>query len=231
VVSDTFIDYSPVFHCEGLRAGFSFKSGDFSPNDDRWTLAQSLGLNPERIVIPKQTHTNKVQIVEYPGAIPETDGIVTGKTGLVLSIQVADCIPLYLLDPRKKIIGLVHAGWRGTAAQIGKQAMRTFRELGSNLSDIVALMGPSIHVCCFEVGVEVAKQFPAPFSERNGNKYDLDLTAALNAQLAESGVPDSQITVADECTCCHPERYHSYRREGKKAGRMIALFGWKELSN
>jgi copper oxidase (laccase) domain-containing protein len=92
-------------------------------------------------------------------------------------------------------------------------------------------MGPCIHACCFEVGVEVAEQFPSPFSVQNRDKFNLDLTAALKAQLCESGVPDSQISITDECTCCHPERYYSYRREGKKAGRMIAVFGWKQLSN
>ncbi|MFQ6612213.1 MAG: peptidoglycan editing factor PgeF [Fidelibacterota bacterium] len=226
IFNASFIDYSSFFSCEYLKAGFSLKSENINVVNDRKILARLLGLNPEMIVIPRQKHTNNVRLVQEPGCLENTDGIVAVNKALVLSIQVADCIPLFLFDPVKPIIGLIHAGWRGIASEIGIKALNIFIKLGSRIEDILVLMGPCIHQCCFEVNTEVAEKFPPEFSYPSNGKYFLDITAAMKEQLVRIGILNRHLEIADECTCCDTEHFFSYRREGERAGRMVAIFGW-----
>jgi hypothetical protein len=191
-------------------------------------VARAVELDPTKLVIPEQVHSTKVAIVNHPGSYPQTDGVITNNTGLVLTIQVADCIPLFIFDPVTRCFGLVHAGWRGVAKGIGHQTIEQLKNLEAHLDQVRFLLGPSIRQCCFEVGEKVAVQFPPQFVERkNGESPHLSLQAALIEQLRHYGIPENNVTDIGKCTCCNSTDYFSYRREGAQAGRMIGIVGWK----
>ena len=106
------MDLSDIFRSDKIHAAFSLKTL-FNSGNERKLLSSLINLDPKKIVTPEQIHSSEVKIVDTPGKISSTDAIISSSKSLVLSIQVADCIPLYLADPYNNVIGLVHAGWRG----------------------------------------------------------------------------------------------------------------------
>ena len=152
----------------------------------------------------------------------ECDVLVTDRVGTAVVVQTADCVPILLAAPGA--VGAAHAGWRGSARNVAGAAVAALRALGTRPSEISAWLGPSIGPCCYEVGGEVAAQFAGDFIRAGcGGGYRLDLRAVNAAQLVEAGVPRSAISIHPACTRCGGEGYASYRRDGGKAGRMIAL--------
>ena len=125
------------------------------------------------------------------------------------------------------MFGVVHAGWRGVAKGIVTKTIAELKKHNEDGETNIALIGPSIKQCCFEIGPEVAEQFPDEFLVQViGDRSYLDLQGVVQNQLVNAGIKSEQIIDLGECTCCQPGKYHSYRREGKKAGRMIAVMGW-----
>ena len=165
----------------------------------------------------KQVHSGKVLIVQAAGCAGEGDALVTNQPGIEVSIRTADCFPILLADPGRRVVAAVHAGWRGTAARIASNTIAIMRaEFGTNPADIVAAIGPGIGACCYQVGEEVARQFGM---DRAGR---LDLAAENRRELVAGGVAESRIEVLGLCTFCDPARFHSYRRDKESAGRMIS---------
>lgn len=162
----------------------------------------------------KQIHSDIALRVHQPGLAGEGDALITSVAGLPISVRTADCYPILLADARKRIVAAVHAGWRGTVAQI---ARKTIEQMESDPKDVFAAVGPGIGLCCYFVGEDVARLFDL---EHAGH---IDLADANRAQLTAAGVPPAQIEVAGECTFCHPERYYSFRREKHETGRMISF--------
>lgn len=223
----TFLDFSSHFQTDGFRAGFSLFKESFDPSRDSQDLAKMMGFDPDKLTLPGQTHSTNVLIVDSPGNFPDVDGLVSSQKNVVLSIQVADCIPLFLLDEVNCTMGLVHAGWRGTANGIVFKALDRFSEMGSNLFNVKALIGPSIGQCCFEIGPGVAENFKADFLRKGKvDRSFLDLSNALKNQLIDSGLNINFIFDINRCTCCEKDTFYSYRRDGARAGRMIAICGW-----
>ena len=222
-----FLDFTDYFPGGGIQAGISLKKFPYSPPEDRKKIVSLFELNPEQIVIPVQTHSNNVVICTESGGISNTDGMITNEK-LVLTIQVADCIPVYLVDHVAKIIGLLHAGWRGIANGIVLNGIQKLIQLNSNPQNVIVFLGPSIRKCCFEVGFDVARKFDSFFvcNGRKGGRM-VNLQGIVHSQLMESGVNQNKIIDINECTFCLGEKYHSFRREGKSAGRMIAILGWQ----
>jgi hypothetical protein len=153
------------------------------------------------------------------------DGHATSAAGLLLTITVADCVPVYLAVPGRGAIALLHAGWRGTAARIVEMGVRLLaRESGAAAADMVMHCGVGICGECYEVGPEVAAAFerdpaaPAPAGPRR-----LDLRAALVSQARALGV--RHVTVSPWCTAHHPDRFFSHRASGGRDGRMVAYLG------
>ncbi|SUZ78101.1 uncharacterized protein METZ01_LOCUS30955, partial [marine metagenome] len=144
-----YIDYSDWFDIHGFHALFSKKQVDFSDIEKRKEFVESLSLDHNGLVMLKQVHSNQVQMVKKPGILDSTDGVISNKKDIVLSVQVADCIPLFLVDRETGYFGLIHSGWRGTAAEIGLKAIYQFQKTGSYTENILALMGPSINQCCY----------------------------------------------------------------------------------
>lgn len=192
--------------------------------EHRERLVREVGFVQSRIAVPDQVHGNRIGLA-LPGQIhPDTDGLITNDPEIVLSLQVADCSPVFLYHKLTSTRGLVHVGWRGLAAGIISRATETLKSMHLNMEEMQVIIGPTIEMDCYEVGKEVALQFPAEVRHSNVNgRYNLDLVAALQGQLKNDGVPASNIYSANICTSCDP-RCHSYRREGKRAGRMIAFF-------
>lgn len=202
-------------------------------------IADILGSRPERFVCSDQTHTTNIRKVTeadcgkgvvIPRDYQDVDGLVTDRAGIVLATFFADCVPLYFLDVRRRVIGLAHSGWRGTAGRIGKKIIDIMtEEYGCKKEDIIAAIGPSICADCYEVSEDVAAQFEAEFGNavlcagRQSGKYQLDLWKANKAVLLQAGLTPAQIEVTDICTCCNPSLLFSHRASKGKRGNLGAF--------
>lgn len=187
------------------------------------------GLDPDRWVGGQQVHGRRVVPVVRPRVKEKdrTDGVVTKTQNLALRVFTADCVPVFLMDPVQRAIGLVHAGWRGVQKGIVTTAIRTFvRRYHSRPKDLCVAFGPHIGACCYEVGPEVAAVFqgtPGAVSgiQRGSDRRMLNVSAVLCSQVVGAGVRREKITLAPGCTVCD-RRYFSYRRE-RTEHRQAAL--------
>ena len=220
-------DYSKYFGDDLLIAGFTNINFPFTPPQDRIKFARLLGLNSQNIVKLKQVHSAEIVYARQPGQILEVDGVITDDFNLTLSIQVADCIPIYIVDNRNKIFGLIHAGWRGISKGIIEQSVLKLAEMNSSISAIQILLGPAIRQCCFEVGPEVSKLFDSKFqNDGKGDRSYLDLQGIIVNEYERNGILAEKISDIGICTHCSDD-YYSFRQNGKRAGRMIAMMGYK----
>jgi polyphenol oxidase len=238
----------------GLHHGFSTRrSGIGSRREDSFNLRctdgdslrrreagkslflSALGLEGVQLAMLRQVHSDRVHIIrENDGQWnrPEGDALVTRTDGIALAIQVADCLPILIADPATMTIAAVHSGWRGTWARILAKTIRIMQEaFGCDPVNMLIAIGPAIRACCYEVGAEVAEKFTAGYpgsqlaTPAKPGKYLLDLRRALDFQLVECGVPAANVFDLGACTRCNSEEFHSYRADGERAGRMIAIIG------
>ena len=166
-----------------------------------------------------------VEFANTPGVYSGIDGLVTNNPEIILTIKVADCVPVYLSDEKSEIIGLVHSGWKGTAGKIVLNAVELMKENGSNPENIKLFLGPAIGKCCYEVSREVAENFHQDTKiNLNNEKWKVVLHEQIILDLRENGIPESNIHKSHICTF-ESNDCHSYRRDGINAGRMIALMG------
>ena len=205
-------------------------------------LGAAMGFSCENLVCTDQTHTVNLRVVTEedrgkgfvrPKDYTDIDGLVTDVPGLVLAAFYADCVPLYLVDPVRRCIGLSHAGWRGTAGKIGKKTVELMREqYGSRPEDMVAAIGPSICQSCYEVSKDVIEKFqeafderfwPELFYEKDGEKYQLNLWRANELGFLEAGVRPERIAAAGVCTCCNPGLLFSHRASRGRRGNLGAF--------
>jgi YfiH family protein len=206
-------------------------------DDDQgsWTaLARAIGVELNAIVRMRQVHGVGVfeaaQTNRTPARYeewPEADIVFTCHRSIGLTVRVADCVPLLLGDGRTGAVAAIHAGWKGTAAGAVAAAIQAMEErCGSDRADIIAAVGPSIGPCCYHVGNELVPRFAAhPDAPRwfaGDGKLRLDLWRATRDQLERAGVPAGQIHVCELCTFDHRALFHSYRRDGARAGRLAA---------
>jgi len=206
----------------------SFRVGDADRNvqENRRRFLEGLGIAEEHLAIPGQIHSATVRRIETPGHVPECDGLITSVPGIVLSVTVADCLPILLADPVTRTVGAVHAGWRGTSAGIATRAVELLADhFGVRPSDVRAYLGASARSCCYEVGEEVAALFDEPAVRVEQRKFYLDLRTANERQLLDCGVSPQNIESSPDCTISSPALYHSYRRDGVRSGRMMAVIG------
>jgi YfiH family protein len=155
----------------------------------------------------------------------EGDALLTDEIARPIGVRTADCMPILLLDPRRRAVAAVHAGWRGTAAEIVKETIAKLgAEYGCQPADLQAAIGPCIRECCYEVSSEVASRFPAPARrEVLGARPHLDLAAANKMQMLACGLNADHIFDCELCTYCDPELFYSYRREPNNPGRMLSF--------
>ena len=229
-----------VFMDMGVRAAaFSDRAdGDLGSNlrgpdsvfEDRRRFCLANGVDADGLVVGQQVHGVRVAVVgaaergsgaRNPGtALPETDGLVTQEGGVVLAVLAADCVPVYLLDPVRRAVGLVHAGRRGTRRNIAGRAVEVMASrLGCCPEDMRALIGPSACPACYEVSPEIADDWREAGLPVDGRR--LDLWQANTLQMVDAGVPHDHIGVARVCTI-EDGRFFSYRARGD-AGRNMAI--------
>jgi len=149
----------------------------------------------------------------------EGDAIISGEPGVAIGVRTADCVPILMADPATRLIACVHAGWRGTAANIVGETVDALRSRGALTSDLHVAIGPSIGYCCYKVGAEVAGRFRQ--WRPNDDSLTLDLKAINESQLRRAGV--REVWRSGECTYCQPARFFSYRRDKEQAGRMLSF--------
>jgi len=155
------------------------------------------------------------------GSLGDGDALINNTSGHLIAVKTADCIPILIVDTRQRAVAAVHAGWRGTAQRIATRVIEQMqRRFASQPGDLLAAIGPGIGKCCYEVGPEVARQFPE-FVDSNRH---VDLPSANRHQIAGCGVPLEHIYVANLCTMCNGE-FHSFRRDKQQAGRMLSVAG------
>lgn len=231
----------------------SYARGDDPANvDENFSrVAKVMGASVRDMVFTDQTHTANIRVVTEKdrgkGAIQnrdygQIDGLITNIQGIVLCAFFADCVPVLLADPVHRAIGLVHSGWRGTAASISQVALTTMHDVyRTRPGDCLAAVGPSICGDCYEVSRDVADVFlevfgmPAAASKEEaaekqlllyrkpGGKYQLDLWRANELLLLDAGVPKEHIFVTDVCTCCNPKVLFSHRASKGQRGNLGAF--------
>ena len=203
-------------------------------------LSKMLGITLKDMVMSDQTHSDRIRIVtrEDGGDMitgqKETsgfDGMITNIPGMMLCTVEADCVPVYILDPVGKAVGMVHSGWRGTAKHIAANAVKLMaEEYGSNPSDILIAIGPCICADCYEVGMELRKEFAVTFNEDSldqifvhphaDDKYMLDLKKAITITLMQAGVQKENIIDTGICTR-ESEELCSWRRDNPLRESML----------
>jgi YfiH family protein len=209
-----------------VKAFFTGKT----PGADLRRISEIAGIDRQNIYLPIQKHTDKVLLLEsFEPKI--ADAVITDRGGVLLGVQGADCVPILLCDRRTCATGAVHAGWRGTAAEILKKTVEAMKEkFSSSPSDIILAIGPGIRWCCYGVGHEVMDAVKKATGEGDyfrikGGKYYLDLPAANKYQAISQGVLPENIWMSDECTFCLPEKYYSYRFAKGTTGRQGGFIG------
>jgi YfiH family protein len=183
---------------------------------------------PSPIATAQQIHSGLVVEATEPAAdpIPEADGIITRRPGLLIGVRTADCVPILIVDERTRSVACIHAGWRGTAHNIAIAGINAMMAAyGSRPADLRAAIGPAIGPCCYEVGPDVALRFRAwnPELALTSQPIHIDLPAINEKQLRAAGLSD--IWQAKECTFCATKKFFSFRREKEQAGRMLSFIG------
>lgn len=198
-------------------------------------MARYLGLSEDRVITVRQVHGDAIRVVSSPNDKEGSsqgghDALITDQPGLLLAIATADCVPILMVDGVRKVIAAVHAGWRGSLLGISAKVVATLKDrFGSRPRDLRVGLGPSAGACCYEVGHEVLEplrekcpDWGEMIRERRNGKALLDLRKLNHLQLASAGIPESQIHTLEGCTICDPERFRSYRREGRGTGSMFS---------
>ena len=226
---------------EGKLANLNFgtRSGDAEEHllKNREILCSTFDIPEQNFVTVNQIHGNRLLIVDEKtqdwrhGGKLEYDGIISTMPGVPLGIKTADCVPVLLADCTRRVIGAVHAGWRGTSLGIVARAVDTFiKDFASKPTDILAVIGPAIGPCCYEVDESVFHHFDdkrnkESFLTRDNKKgkWMFDLPAANRSLLLDAGVPQKNIFSADICTSCKRDTFFSHRGEHGGTGRQLSF--------
>ena len=214
LTSDASIDFTPTNFDAPLA------------QDQQGYIKKQTGMSIPQVFWRKQIHGDDIILakgdVRDCRSCPDADAFITNQQNLPVAIRTADCVPVFIYDPVAKVIGLAHAGWKGTHSHIAvKIAQRMVNEFGCQWYNIRIALGPAIRACCYQVGNEFREHFPEDVFERDGHLY-VDIVAANRRQLIQTGVRPDNIYDSGVCTYCS-SNYFSFRRDGAKSGRMISI--------
>ena len=238
-----------------LNLGFTEWDSHENVSHNQKRFQSAAGASELTFVPLKQFHSSVVRFV--PGSTAasyKADASFTNLPRLLLGVQTADCVPMLLVDPKRRAVAAIHAGWRGTLAGIVQKTIGEMRKkLDSNPADILAALGPAIGGCCYEVGTELVTEFTSQFADaaeyfdelRTGEEPNplqwlnmmppghqpspknvrLDLRKANGSQLLAAGLRNTNIFITDLCTACHTDLFFSYRKEQSNSGRLLSVIG------
>jgi YfiH family protein len=245
---------TPLGNEKVLNLGFTDWDTHENVLENRRRFQTAAGASDLPLVTLKQFHSDVIYVFDNaPTSDPcRGDASIVNVPGLLLAIQTADCVPILLVDPKKRAIAAIHAGWRGTLARIAAKTIGKMQmHFGTKPSDLLAAIGPSIGPCCYEVGTEVATQFLSQFPDapdyfdefRTGDEPNpiqwlnmmppghqpppkgvlLDLRKANRSQLQAAGLRPQNIHTIDLCAACHTDLLFSYRKQGPTSGRLMSV--------
>jgi len=218
----------PPYDSLNLSESNGDRSEHVYQNKDR--VAMAFGFDPKRLVLLKQMQQDGILLLkEPPGILPtplEYDALVTNSPEMFLGILTADCIPIFVVDRKRKVIAAVHVGRKGTSLHITTKVLKKlWKEFGCSSEDLIVTLGPSIGPCCYEIDEKVFSTGWEPFSiPRGESKWMVDLAEINIDQIKKEGVKEEQIFRIDLCTSCHSDLFFSYRKEGQ-TGRQLSFIG------
>lgn len=244
------IEEGGAAHCLFTSGGSGYwPYDDIAGTDNYKELAREYGTDPEHMIRVDQKHTDRILKAELysagsgvvrAGEEGPCDGIITDVPGLMLCIVTADCVPVSILDPVKRAAGIVHSGWKGTAAEISARAVEAMAaEYGTDPADLIVCLGPYICQDCYEVSDDLKDVFSENFSAdetakifragRTGHSY-MDLGGAIRLSLEKAGVKSDRIHDPHLCTYHSEERFFSWRRDHTKGKNVLSAIMLKEGS-
>jgi polyphenol oxidase len=231
---------------KSLNMGLHVDDLEQSVVKNRQKLSDLLNFPLNKWIGAQQTHETTVQWVskedagngssEYESALRKTDGLITNQSGILLTMCYADCVPLYFIEPQTKLIGIAHAGWKGSVGNIAGKMVEKFESRGVTPDKIKVVIGPSICKTCYQVNHIVIDEIEKvtssdqerPYTQVGNDQFQLDLHK-LNTQLLLSrGVLKNNIVISTYCSSCEDHLFYSHRRDNGKTGRMMSFIGWKE---
>ncbi len=223
-----------------LNLGFLAGDREEDVRRNRIIVEEAFGIPDGRLILLRQLHGDRIRVLDdggpLPEGLPECDGLITGRPGAALGIRTADCVPIFFVDRARRVVGAAHAGWRGTALGIAAAMVETLAgRFSSRREDLLAVIGPAIGSCCYQVDAPVFAAFSAmpgadlflrPCPERG--RWMVDLALANRLQIREAGVPPENIFASGLCTACRQDLFFSHRAGGGRAGRQINLLMLRE---
>jgi len=251
VKNDIHYIYFPVFWEKQTIVATSLRLGGVSPKpykslntglhtndlyenviENRKRFFKMLGINYKNIITLKQVHSNKVIKVtkkdkgkgalNFEESVAEADAMITTEYNLPLVVFTADCMPIFFLEEKERIIGIAHSGWKGSLNNIAGEVVKKIVEQGGKLENIIAGLGIAIGNCCYEVKEDVYSLFNKKFIIKRDNKYFLDIYKVNKEHLLTSGIKEENIYISNFCTSCNNNLCFSYRKE-KQTGRMASV--------
>ena len=221
-----FADGRPVYHFFGTR---------HQPRRLMPRAASGRREHDVRLVSVRQVHGTDCLVIDRPvqagsGFSGTWDALVTNQAAVLLTVKTADCVPVLLHDPLRRVVAAVHAGWRGAVAGIVSKTLATMgKQFGTDPESVRVVIGPSAGDCCYEVDGAVLgplkNRYPYAslvIRETGRNRAILNLRELVRRQAQAAGVPHEKIWAVNVCTICHPRLFYSYRREGAVIGTMIS---------
>lgn len=211
-----------------LNVGWSTADTEENTFRNRCQLLSSFGAIHTQLVSSHQVHGSEILVATQAGRYDGFDAIITRQNGLLLSVSVADCTPVLVVDPQTPAVAAIHAGWKGTVAGITSKTIRAMQEhFDTDPEDCLAFIGTCIDECSFEVDADVAHHFDSPFKrwDEQRQKFFIDLKNANRQQLIDAGLPDTHIEVSPYSTMLHNSDYFSHRAEKGLTGRFMGLVG------
>jgi polyphenol oxidase len=228
-----------------LNMGFHVNDSLEDVRVNRQLLADCLAFPLDNFVGAEQTHETHIQKVfrshcgkgakEYESSLKRTDGLYTSDKNVLLTLVYADCVPIYFYAPKHGVIGVVHAGWKGTVGEIAPKMVKALQQEGISTNEILVVIGPSICQTCYVVDDKVIDNVQKlleendekPYNLISEGQYQLDLKRLNMLLLQKAGIPKSHIELSTYCTSCHDDLFFSHRRDKGHTGRLMSFIGWK----
>jgi YfiH family protein len=194
---------------------------------NRSIFFQQLHISEKQAVFPEQVHSDDVEVVYTPGIVKKCDALITNTKNLFLTIQTADCFPIFLFEPLQQTAAVIHSGWRGTAKNIaGKTVEIMIKEFHCSPEKIYAGIGPGVLQECYQVDRAAADFFGKDSLKPDGpDHFKLDIQGVIIKQLLEAGISRNNLEIENTCTYCAEDLFYSHRRDVEQSGRMMGVIG------